>query len=108
MEWFERFRVLGLSGSSEGVFLCFVQSVQFHRNASCRFRLPTPWELFSFRLCVLLVFKSCFQVFSYFRSNFTPFFGRFFPNFGGRTGEGNLQIFPHFSGIAAPEAFWAL
>ena len=33
-----------------------------------------------------------------------PLFGAFFPIFGGRTGEGNFVIFPHFSGISAPVA----
>ena len=31
-------------------------------------------------------------------------FLQFFPNFGGRTGEGNFVIFPHFSRISTPEA----
>ena len=31
-------------------------------------------------------------------------FWQFVPNFGGPSGEGNFVIFPHFSGVSAPEA----
>ena len=34
--------------------------------------------------------------------------GPIFPILGGRTGEGNFVIFPHFSGISTPEALRAL
>ena len=43
-----------------------------------------------------------------FSEYFFPFLGPIFPIFGGRTGEGNFVIFPHFLGTSAPEALWAL